>query len=413
MRWDLVKSKANFGIRFIHAIKDKKAKYITLENDTQEENGPLLAEIQEQLSGKPVPKESAAIAGGKGFLKEWLDKSRVLEKAWKESSGQIPWQDLNQATLNWFAQRLGISGGKDEIQRGVQQRLLDSRNRLKAEEVSQLLLLFGKEHRVKELLGRDVIDCRAKKSEDKRWDERVESSANLLESLKLAIQFFGKHIGIKGVTIDGLDATSGTADYIAMREGLVNMFIHQDYADQRTASQIDITEDRSVFFNAGESLVGSDSLVDGGKSQSRNPLISRALRLIGFAELAGSGLGEIHKAWRKARRRPPMCDSNLSSNTFTLTLDWREVPDIADKFWKDRLGVKLTPQEAAALNLATDPAGAGIHELASNLGILVSDAKVVSDALKQKALVDERQGRIRVKPHLAELAEEAKAKGKA
>ncbi len=244
------------------------------------------------------------------------------------------------------------------------------------------------------------------------WDERVESSANLLESLKLAIQFFGKHVGIAGVTIDGLNATSGTADYIAMREGLVNMFIHQDYADPKTVSQIDITRDRTVFFNAGKSLVSSDSLVDGGKSQSRNPLISRAFRLIGFAELAGSGLGEIHREWRKARRRPPVCESNSASNTFTLTLDWREVPAITDKFWKERLGVNLTAQEAAVLTLATEPAGVSVHEVASNLGILVSDAKGVCDALKKKALVDERKERIHVKEHLAELAKEAKAKGK-
>jgi hypothetical protein len=413
LRWDLVRSKANFGIRFIHALKDKKVKYVTLENDSEEKNGSLLAEIQDQLTGKIIPKEAASLAGGKGFLQDWLDKRKGIEKAWKETSGQIPWQDLDESTLNWFAQRLGVSGSAEEIRSAVQVRLLDNRDRLRTEEVGQVLLLFGNERPVREHLGRQVIDCRAKKNPDKRWDDRVESSANLLECLKLAIQFFGKHLGIAGVTIDGLDATSGTADYIAMREGLVNMFIHQDYSDQRTVSQIEITKDRAVFFNAGKSLVGNDSLVDGGKSQSRNPLISRALRLIGFAELAGSGLGEIHRAWRKARRRPPVCESNPSSNTFTLTLDWREVPDITDKFWKERLGVELTPHEAAVLTLATDSAGVSVHETASCLGILVSDAKAVCDGLKHKAVVDERQGRSYIKPHLAQLALEAIATAKA
>jgi hypothetical protein len=89
------------------------------------------------------------------------------------------------------------------------------------------------------------------------------------------------------------------------------------------------------------------------------------------------------------------------------------VPDIADKFWKERLGVKLTPQEAAALTLATDSAGVSVHETASYLGILLSDAKAVCDALNQKAVVDERQGRIYIKQHLAELAVEAKARRKA
>jgi hypothetical protein len=411
MRWDLVKSKANFGIRFIHALKEKKVKYVTLENDTQEENGKLLAEIQSQLTGKTIAKETATLAGGKGFLNDWLDRRKILEKAWKEASGRIPWANLDPATLRWFAQRLGIAGDDSDIQRAIQERLLDNRDRLKAEEVTQLILLLGQEARVKELLGRLVLDCRLKKSPDKRWDERTESSTNLLESLKLAIQFFGKHVGIAGVTIDGLNATSGSADYIAMREGLVNLFIHQDYADQKTVGQIEITPDRAVFFNAGKSLVSSDSLVDGGKSQSRNPLISRALRLIGFAELAGSGLGEIHRAWRDAQRRPPACESSSASNTFTLTLDWRKATILPEKFWKERLGVNLTPQEAAALSLATDPAGISVPEIASNLGMLVADAGGVYDALKKKALVDERQGRIQVKEHLAELAEEAKAQG--
>jgi hypothetical protein len=408
LRWDLVRSKGNFGLRFVHALKDKKVKYVTLENDTQEESGGLVAQLQAQLTGAAIAKESATLADGKGFLKDWLDRRKVLEKTWKEASGHIPWPNFDQATLTWFARRLGITGGGDAIQRGIQERLLDNRDRLKAEEATQLVLLFGEERQVKELLGRQVLDCRAKKSADKRWDERVESSANLLESLKLAIQFFGAHVGIAGVTIDGLNATSGSADYIAMREGLVNLFIHQDYADPRTVSQIEITRDRTVFFNAGKSLVSSDSLVDGGKSQSRNPLISRALRLIGFAELAGSGLGEIHRAWRKARRRPPVCESNSAANTFTLTLDWREVPEITDRFWKERLGVNLTAQEAAALTLATDPAGISVPEIASNLGILVCDAKGIYVALKKKALVDERKERIQVKEHLAKLAQEAK-----
>jgi hypothetical protein len=84
------------------------------------------------------------------------------------------------------------------------------------------------------------------------------------------------------------------------------------------------------------------------------------------------------------------------------------MPAIADRFWKDRLGANLTPQEAAALALAIDSAGIDFHETASNLGILVSDARGVYDALKQKALVDERKERLPIKEHVAELAEEAR-----
>src|SRR4030095_16411165 len=100
-------------------------------------------------------------------------------------------------------------------------------------------------------------------------------------------------------------ATSGSADYIAMREALVNVFIHQDYSDSSAAAQIEIQSERSTFFNPGRSLVSGTALLEGGKSQARNPLIARALRLIGFAELAGSGLRELQRVWRNAKRRPP------------------------------------------------------------------------------------------------------------
>src|SRR5260370_11952569 len=128
-----------------------------------------------------------------------------------------------------------------------------------------------------------------------------------------------------------------------MREGLVNVFIRQDYGDRRTVGEIEMMGDQTMFFNAGKSLVSNTALVEGGKSQSRNPLISRALRLIGFAELAGSGLREVHRAWREAKRYPPNIESNPEANTFTLILDWRELPAITDEFWRNRLVVNLTP----------------------------------------------------------------------
>ncbi len=238
-----------------------------------------------------------------------------------------------------------------------------------------------------------MIDCRAKKNPDARWDERRESAENVVECLKLAIDFFGRHVGIDGVTLEGLKAISGSANYIAMREGLVNLCIHQDYGDPTTVAQIEISPDQTMFFNAGRSLVSNSALVDGGKSQSRNPLISRALRLIGFAELAGSGLREVHRAWREAKRYPPTIESNPEANTFTLKLNWRELPVITDEFWKKRLGVNLTPQESAALLLSSAPSGTSAEEIASSQGMHVSEAAEVCKALLRNALVVEKDNR--------------------
>ena len=103
-----------------------------------------------------------------------------------------------------------------------------------------------------------------------------------------------------------------------MREALVNLFIHQDYADKKAAAQVDIAPGVVTFFNPGFSLVGRDELPVGVKSQSRNPLIARALRLIGFAELAASGLRNLN-----ASGRPPIGSRHNSLPTKRRTaLRW-------------------------------------------------------------------------------------------
>jgi len=286
--------------------------------------------------------------------------------------------------------------------------MLEGRVRLQPDEVRQLVLLFGREAEVYKRLGRRMIDCRAIAAGQPRPHDRVEKTTNVIESLKLAIEFFGRHVAVGETTIDGLRATSGSADYIAMREALVNLFIHQDYSDQRTVAQIEIRPERATFFNAGKSLVSTAALAEGGKSQSRNPLISRALRLIGFAELAGSGLRAIYHAWAGAKRRPPVYESSSAANNFTLVLDWRPMPEIADAFWKQRLGVSISPQDSAVLILAADPDGISIERITAAQSLLIDEAKSLVQRLVREGLVEERKGLIVAKEHLRALVEEAK-----
>jgi predicted HTH transcriptional regulator len=408
--WELVKVKANYSIYFIQSIPEKNLKYTTINSDDWEHNSELHNQIQERISGVIFPKEIVLLKNGSSFLKEWLEKKRAIEQSRLAISGYIPWNELNNGTVRWYALQLGasVSDTDEKIHRIMSKQLFDGRERLTPEEIRQVILLFGRELVIKKLLTRNMIDCRARKNPNLRWDERLESAGNVLECLKMAIDFFGRHVGVDGTTLEGLKATAGSADYIAMREGLVNLFIHQDYGDSTTVAQIEITQDQTMFFNAGRSLVSSTALVDGGKSQSRNPLISRALRLIGFAELAGSGLREVHRAWREAKRYPPNIESNPEANTFTLTLDWRELPVIADEFWKKRLGVTLTPQESKALLLSSSPSGTSVEEIASSQGINVSEAAEVCKSLLRNALVVEKDNRVHIQEHLRQLAEEAK-----
>ncbi len=407
LQWCLVQEKANYGIYFLHAV-NQKLSFITVNSDHEERNGELLGELQQRLNGAPLPGEGVTLRDGVSLAMEWSKRRQGIEQELQLRSGLIPWDDLEVATLRWYGVQLGLPSDDLAIRDTVTERLLDGRDRLQPDEVRQLVLLFGREAEVRKRLGRGMIDCRAIAAGQPRPHDRVEKTTNVIESLKLAIEFFGRHVAVGETTIDGLRATSGSADYIAMREALVNLFIHQDYSDQRTVAQIEIRPERATFFNAGKSLVSTAALAEGGKSQSRNPLISRALRLIGFAELAGSGLRAIYHAWAGAKRRPPVYESSSAANNFTLVLDWRPMPEIADAFWKQRLGVSISPQDSAVLILAADPDGISIERITAAQSLLIDEAKSLVQRLVREGLVEERKGLIVAKEHLRALVEEAK-----
>ena len=203
--------------------------------------------------------------------------------------------------------------------------------------------------------------------------------------------------------METLESTEGTPDYIAVREALINQFIHQDYHDPRGAAQIEILKENVTFFNMGYALISPDSLIKGGKSQSRNPLIARALRLIGFAELAGSGLKELQRVWRTANNRPPTFISNKDENNFTLVLDWRPLKNVYDEFWKTKIGVSLTPDQVLLLNLAADPAGITMEQGVSGSGFSFDVTREILQYLTTQALIEKHDERYLIREHLRRL----------
>jgi len=410
--WEVAESRYCYGLHFIHSIGDKNLKFVSVDKDETIANGDRIKIISELTDGTCSTHEEIKPSSGIDFLKEWLKERSAREKALAQVSCDIPWDSFDKKTLGWYVNRIDSSAAEEQYPSVILKELLDGRLHLSPEEVHQLVLLFGNEDTVREQARRTIVDCRARSDgkSEKRWIERKETSENILECLRAAISFIGRHVGIDGITLDGLDATSGSADYIAIREGLINLFIHQDYSDERAPSQVEISTDQTILFNPGRSLVSNRSLIEGGTSQSRNPIIGRALRRIGFAELAGSGLREVHRSWREAGRRPPRIESNKSANTFTLTLDWRELSVDFDQFWKDKLGVKVNSEQAAILSLLTESGGFSAEEIASNQGLRLSDIEEHLVYLVRQELIEQTKNNYQLKDHLRKLVSEENSK---
>jgi predicted HTH transcriptional regulator len=257
---------------------------------------------------------------------------------------------------------------------------LNDRDTLDQHELRQLNLLFGLPKVVSTELRRDLMDLRIIDEQSGRPTQRELLEAdNLLTALGKAVKFLSRDLDLDGGDTVDLTKTEGSFDYIATRELLVNQIVHQDYQDRSAPSQIEIFETKVSVFNAGYSLLEMPEVLEGGKSQSRNPLIARALRLAGFAEISGSGIRALQRACLKAKRPAPEIKSDRQNNTFTLVIRWGEMEDEINSYWRSLLGVSLSQEQAEILEVIKSNPSITLPAIESQTGY---DTEVVVSAIE-------------------------------
>ena len=147
------------------------------------------------------------------------------------------------------------------------------------------VLLFGTEPAFRQLLPRPVVDwqwSRGNWSEElaeERWADRLVIETNLVKTWRALI---GRYLqrAEKPFSIDPgtLQRDDRPPDYIAFREGVINLLIHQDYADHTRKPAIRSFDDRVIMWNPGDAFAGARELLDPVEKEVRNPRIVAAFR---------------------------------------------------------------------------------------------------------------------------------------
>jgi hypothetical protein len=400
--WGIDHERQNFSLLFLDAVDGGRARYRTLDGSKQYYDGVADA-VRELCSGGRRSPEVVVLLDGRHLANEWGETRRRIEENGRREDGRVDWHSFDAATVRWYAERLDRNATDPHAV--IRDGLLDGRFLVEPDELRQLRLLFGTRAAVRGELKRDVLDLRIIDSKTMRpaKDKRnTVESANLIEALQRAVLFFAEHTGMKDVDLEDLTQTEGTIDYLTLREIFVNQTIHQDYRDSSAAAQIEIYPDKVTVFNTGYSLVPTDKLLSGGKSQSRNPLIARALRLIGFAEISGSGIRAVHRACQQARRRAPIFESDKDANTFALTLDWSEGAVDIDTYWQTLVGAHLTQRQAAVLNAVADAPSVTLAVIESETGLDTDTVVEALDFLLLQVLIEQDESNYRLVQHLRE-----------
>ncbi|MDP2866281.1 MAG: ATP-binding protein, partial [Elusimicrobiota bacterium] len=197
------------------------------------------------------------------------------------------------------------------------------------------VLMFGSREAIFSVRPRHLIDFRLlpaeSTGEETRWEDRIAWEGNLYdaffqiyprltESLKTPFRLEGPH------------RLEQTPAHEALREALVNMLVHADYAES-AALLIKASPRQFIFRNPGFSRVSEDDLLTGDRSDPRNPVLLRMFRHIFLADEAGTGFPKILSIWRKAGLQLPSIVSDPARYEFVLSLRLVHLLSNQDRQW--------------------------------------------------------------------------------
>ena len=323
-------------------------------------------------SDKPVRVRSRKIwetyirVGAGDHLCSLEEESRFLRDASLDSfdglaCADVTMEDLSPRAIKWFrgvlAQRRPERAHPDLddaawlAETGL--------TRGKGELTNAAVLLFGRDRAIVRVKPAGILDFRviddawAEGTPEHRWDDRELFEDNLVGTLRGAFERMARRLPTP-FAFDGDEGRSAarSPDFVAVREALVNLVAHQDYADRNRTARVLWYRDRVLFENPGDSFVPLAQMLDGGVSQLRNPLLARLLRQAGLAEQAGTGTMAIVRAWRAARRAPPEIVNDAGRKQFTLTLPWTTFADHELARWLRLRGLSASDDAGRVLAVA-------------------------------------------------------------
>ena len=181
-------------------------------------------------------------------------------------------------------------------------------------------------------------------------------------------------------------------DYLAFRKAVINLLIHQDYADHTRKPVIRVFDDRVLLWNPGDAFASADDLLEPGEKEVRNPRIVAAFRRIGLSEQAGTGIRAIFGVWRRLGLVPPVIGNDRTRKAFQLILVKEEILPEEQLQFQAELGVRLDDAEARTFAFACRHGRLRPRDVRAVTGLSGAGALAVLDRLAIRTLISPLEG---------------------
>ena len=223
------------------------------------------------------------------------------------------------------------------------------------------VLLFGTNRVLRQLLPRPVVDCQRYSTDrdavytGERWFDRLVLEDNLVRTWRSLIEDWYERFAEHPFRLDPqtMQRDDTPPDYLAFRESMVNLIVHQDYADPSRKALIRRYADQTVFWNPGDAFAHDADLFEPGEKEVRNPRIVFAFRHIGLGENAGWGLRDVFRNWQQLGNVPPSIDNDKRHKSFEIVLAKEQLMSGPRLALRQALGATLTEPQARVFALAS------------------------------------------------------------
>lgn len=249
------------------------------------------------------------------------------------------------------------------------------------------LLLFGKEDSIRERFPAYELDfylingVNWVSNDDKRWDDRKIFEKNLIRTFIEAMDLLKSKVDIPfDISEDKITRTGEVEVVVTLREALANMLMHRDYFDNGQSS-IKFYNDRIEMSNPGSAPKSIEEIIEDEVTAPRNPSIAKAFRLIGWSEIAGSGMAKIVNSWSKLGLEKPVIDNDITRHHFKLTL-----PRVRGKVKFDKAHLK--ENELLVINYIKENGSISNIEARKHLGLERKAAVKAFNSLMEKSIIE-------------------------
>jgi ATP-dependent DNA helicase RecG len=203
-----------------------------------------------------------------------------------------------------------------------------------------------------------------------------EANDNILKLIVSSWELIRPHLTTETrIASDAIFRTQIVYPELACREALTNAIAHRDYSIEGRGIEVHVYSDRLEIISPG-ALLSSIHLEDlkqlKGVHQSRNSLIARVLREIGYMRELGEGIRRIYELMASNDLTEP--ELYTDRTIFRVTLSQKFVYTKEERIWLENFShLKLDRDQKTVVRLGVNGQAISANEIWNAVGIIDTD----------------------------------------